>query len=68
MEKEKETCSICLKDLYFGNANTLKTKCNHSFHTNCFLKSLENNNKCPICRKKIKKNSKKKFLTREKVV
>ena len=50
---EKHKCSICLKNFKIGDVNTLKTECNHCFHTSCFLKALKNKNNCPICRKKF---------------
>jgi len=50
---EQHKCSICLKNFKIGDVNTLKTECNHCFHTSCFLKALKNKNSCPICRKKF---------------
>jgi len=48
-----ETCSICLDDID-ANANAnenIKLDCNHLFHYDCISKI--NNNKCPLCRRKI---------------
>jgi hypothetical protein len=42
-------CSICHED----NSNLLELDCTHIFHKNCILKSMEFNNKCPICRSTI---------------
>ena len=39
--------------------NFIVTDCGHHFHASCLFKSLEKNNKCPLCRKKIKEDSKK---------
>jgi hypothetical protein len=46
-------CSICWSSMNI--INNTNTKCNHSFHTICIDKWLENNNTCPICRTIIKK-------------
>ena len=62
MTAENITCTICLKELKIGDPNTLTTECNHSFHTNCFLKSLESKKRCPNCREKIKFKTKRRHL------
>lgn len=53
-EIESEMCSICQEDL-IGTSNTLITKCNHKFHTDCYIKYLNSSHKncCPICRRNI---------------
>jgi regulator of replication initiation timing len=51
---ENEMCSICQEDL-IGTLNILTTKCNHKFHTDCYVKYINSSckNCCPICRKNI---------------
>lgn len=44
-------CSICLEPLTFNNKIT--TKCNHSFHIDCFHKWSHMKNSCPNCRIKL---------------
>ena len=41
-------CSICYEKI--NKKEKYKTKCNHSFHSNCINKWLERDNKCPLCR------------------
>jgi len=47
-------CSICQEDL-IGTSNILTTKCNHKFHTDCYIKyiNLSHKNCCPMCRQNI---------------
>jgi hypothetical protein len=52
--KEKKECPICLDTIH--NTDTCTTKCNHTFHLSCLLKS--NDNTCPICRAIIPNKSK----------
>lgn len=53
--KPKYECSICLEDISEGK--TLEVvKCGHFFHNDCINAWLVNNDKCPLCRKKIKYN------------
>lgn len=51
---ENEMCSICQEDL-IGISNILTTKCNHKFHTDCYMKYINSSHKncCPICRQNI---------------
>lgn len=51
---ENEMCSICQEDL-IGTSNILTTKCNHKFHTDCYIKyiNLSHKNCCPMCRQNI---------------
>jgi hypothetical protein len=55
MEHNKEnesSCPICFEDIPVDSSNSLKTSCNHNFHTNCFLKhTAVNGYTCPYCRK-----------------
>lgn len=50
--KKKEMCSICLED-----TDIVLYKCGHHFHEQCLKELSEsknnNNDKCPMCRKKI---------------
>jgi hypothetical protein len=47
-----EPCPICFEDI--KKDNEFITGCSHRFHSVCINKWLENNNNCPMCRKKIK--------------
>jgi hypothetical protein len=47
-KKEIDQCCICLDSL---QNDVLTLKCNHKFHDVCLVQI--NNNKCPLCRKKI---------------
>ena len=51
---ENEICSICQDDIS-GISNILTTKCNHKFHTDCYMKYIKSSHKncCPICRQNI---------------
>lgn len=51
---ENEMCSICQEDL-IGVSNILTTKCNHKFHTDCYIKYINSSHKncCPICRQNV---------------
>lgn len=52
-KKEKnESCVICMEELDV-NKNIAKTICQHSFCLTCLVKSLKNNNTCPVCRATI---------------
>ena len=52
-DKENESpCPICFDDIPVDSSNSLKTSCNHKFHTSCFLKhTAVNGYTCPYCRK-----------------
>lgn len=52
-EKDNQSpCPICFDDIPVDSSNSLKTSCNHNFHTNCFLKhTAVNGYTCPYCRK-----------------
>jgi hypothetical protein len=43
-----EDCSICLDEL--KSDSCVKTPCSHIYHEKCIKVSLENSNKCPLCR------------------
>ena len=45
-------CAICMDELD-GSKNFAKTNCEHSFCLTCLVKSLKNNNTCPLCRANI---------------
>ena len=52
-EQEQEyTCAICM-DATPNTKNVSVTECGHRFCTSCLLKSLQTNNRCPICRAEI---------------
>ena len=49
-------CTICLEDFKEGSSIIVTTKCNHSFHLECFKNWVFNNiiiPKCPNCNKPI---------------
>lgn len=48
-------CSICLDTI--NSKDVVITSCNHTFCSSCLKTNLKINNKCPLCRKKIQKNS-----------
>ena len=52
-DKENDSpCPICFDDIPVDSSNSLKTSCNHKFHTSCFLKhTAVNGYTCPYCRK-----------------
>ena len=43
-------CCICFEDLQDIQNNLSITNCNHYFCTNCLIKTMKYNNKCPLCR------------------
>lgn len=52
---ESLQCSICHEDMTCSNSKT--TKCNHTFHIECYeeWRNQSNGNSCPMCRGKIPK-------------
>ena len=52
--KNIEECSICLEEI--NNKDCCTTKCNHTFHLSCLLKSTSKSNFCPNCRFLIKES------------
>ena len=58
MSVEENSCPICYEVLCTNGTNVLQTECNHSFHTNCFLKHTSiNGYKCPYCRHSLVESS-----------
>jgi hypothetical protein len=49
----EDICSICLNK---ENKEIMMLNCNHNFHSECLLKWLVRNKKCPICRKEVSIN------------
>ncbi len=47
-----EDCCICLEDIE-DETDLTRTKCNHTYHTNCINEWLENHNTCPLCRSEL---------------
>lgn len=46
-------CPICL-DYIDNNNDKIRTKCNHEFHSSCFLANVAHNGfNCPCCREKL---------------
>ena len=50
-----DECAICMEELD-SVKNFAKTNCGHSFCLSCLVKSLKNNNTCPMCRTNIEEN------------
>eukprot|EP00172_Hildenbrandia_rubra_P000410 Plantae.Rhodophyta-Hildenbrandia_rubra.ctg11973.p1 GENE.Plantae.Rhodophyta-Hildenbrandia_rubra.ctg11973~~Plantae.Rhodophyta-Hildenbrandia_rubra.ctg11973.p1 ORF type:complete len:588 (-),score=106.75 Plantae.Rhodophyta-Hildenbrandia_rubra.ctg11973:2700-4463(-) len=48
-------CPICFETLM--NPGSVLTPCGHMLHMQCVLQSLQNNDKCPICRTQIERGS-----------
>lgn len=51
-----EECAICKNDMS-GESNRCTTSCGHSFHFNCLVRSMNNSNRCPICRTSLAANT-----------
>lgn len=45
---ENNECSICLEKI--ENKDKTVLSCKHVFHSECIIKSIDYNNKCPYCR------------------
>jgi hypothetical protein len=46
-------CPICMDALEMVNITV--TKCGHSFHASCLLRSVEDSSDCPMCRRQLTK-------------
>ena len=51
-QQEPIECAICMEELD-STKNFAKTNCGHSFCLTCLMRSLKNNNTCPMCRTNI---------------
>jgi len=51
--KNQDNCIICLND-FQEKEKVMKLGCDHIFHVDCMKDWLENNKKCPLCKKDIK--------------
>jgi hypothetical protein len=51
-QQHADECAICMEELD-SVKNFAKTNCGHSFCLSCLVKSLKNNNTCPMCRTNI---------------
>ena len=47
-------CPICMDPLQMVDFTV--TKCGHSFHASCLLRSVEDSSDCPLCRKELTKH------------
>tara|TARA_Y100000816_G_scaffold291173_1_gene281722 strand:+ start:956 stop:1750 length:795 start_codon:yes stop_codon:yes gene_type:complete len=57
-EDNREKCAICLDVLTSGTLRNITTlRCNHNFHKNCIDRWKIRKNTCPVCRKRIRTNS-----------
>ena len=50
IDNPNEECSICLD---INNKIWIKTKCNHTYHQECFTDWIKINKSCPICREQL---------------
>jgi hypothetical protein len=50
--QQSDECAICMEELD-STKNFAKTNCGHSFCLTCLMRSLKNNNTCPLCRTNI---------------
>ena len=57
-ESSSLCCPICYDDI---GSNSAQTQCGHVFHTECLLRSSQENVNCPMCRTEIVKPSDKNF-------
>ncbi len=57
-------CCICY-DTLNDTINTCVTKCGHKYCTDCFIKSMQNNNLCPICRNELYEKSESNIVSDE---
>ena len=48
---ELACCSICLESIV--KINEVTKPCEHTFHTECITRWLENNRSCPLCRTEL---------------
>ncbi|KAK3230354.1 hypothetical protein Dsin_002235 [Dipteronia sinensis] len=47
-------CAVCLEGFSAGGADRIVTlPCSHVFHQSCICRWLEEQNKCPMCRRGI---------------
>ena len=44
-------CPICIENI--RDTGYVVTECGHHFCLKCFIEHIQNNNKCPMCRKSI---------------
>jgi hypothetical protein len=51
-QEQEHTCAICM-EVTSKTKNVSVTECGHRFCTSCLLKSLQTNNRCPMCRTDI---------------
>lgn len=51
-----ESCTICTEK-YSLNEDVLLLSCNHAYHKDCIEKWFQEQNMCPICRKKVSGDS-----------
>ena len=54
-------CSICLNNISSKKGH-VTTSCQHSFCFKCFMKWIDENNTCPLCRTKVKNKNIEKII------
>jgi hypothetical protein len=52
IENDDDVCSNCLDKLN-SEKEVIKTRCDHVYHKDCLLVSINNSNSCPLCRRRI---------------
>lgn len=54
-KRDESICAICQEYSFKGdNSKQIELPCRHSFHKDCILKWLKNNETCPLCRQPVK--------------
>ncbi|PRQ43257.1 putative transcription factor C2H2 family [Rosa chinensis] len=47
--KQTPSCVICM-ELFIDHQRIIRLACSHYYHKHCFVRWLEINNTCPLCR------------------
>lgn len=50
---KENVCPICLDNLFLSTTSVVSMPCDHRIHRNCLNELLQNDYKCPLCRKTI---------------
>jgi RING finger/CHY zinc finger protein 1 len=50
---ESSCCGVCHQPIYQSTKEHIVPKCNHPIHTECLSSWLQNDNKCPFCKKSL---------------
>lgn len=49
----KSKCSVCLEDMFSSTRSCQMLKCGHAMHGDCFNDYIQNDYRCPTCKKSI---------------